>query len=366
MKVTDVRMETYRWPNVAQMVRGRFLFAGEGLDVVRVDTDDGPSGIGLSWSVGEVAEMGRSIVEHIGRKVVGQDPLDNEKIWDVMWDTGVIGRRGLTTRMLSAIDVALWDIKGKVAGQPLYKLLGGFTDTVPAYISRGFRTEGDSLKAVASTMEKALEEKAQGVKMQVGGTTIKQDVQRVRVARETLGSGVKLMLDASCLFRFYEAIELARKVERYEIFWLEEPVRPDDYRGYQLVSQGTSIPIAGGEGEYTKHGFRDLIEGRCVAIVQPDALIMGGVTEWMKVAAMAQAHDLVVSPHGPHHVQAHLVASISNGLNVEEFYTSYTEPVVGGIFEDRLPAVDGNIHLSARPGLGIDLNEEAIAPYRET
>ena len=172
------------------------------------------------------------------------------------------------------------------------------------------------------------------------------------------------MLDASCQYRFYEAIEIARKIEKYDIAWLEEPVRPDDYRGYQLVSQATSIPIAGGEGEYTKHGFRDLIEGRCVAIVQPDALIMGGITEWMKVAALAQAHDLPVSPHGPHHVHAHLVAAIPNGLNVEEFYDSPAEPVPGGIFEEPLPAVDGRVQPPDRPGLGIRLNEEAIAPYR--
>ena len=364
MRVTDVRMETYRWPGAAQMAGGRFVFAGEGLDVVRVETSEGLSGIGLSWSVGPVAEMGRSIVEHLGRSVVGHDPLDTERIWDAMWQTGDIGRRGLTTRMLSAVDTALWDIKGKVAGLPLYKLLGGFTSTVPAYVSRGFRTEGDSLEAVACTMEAALEEGAQAVKMQIGGASVGQDVERVRVARETLGPEVKLMLDASCQYRFYEAIEIARKIEKYDIAWLEEPVRPDDYRGYQLVSQATSIPIAGGEGEYTKHGFRDLIEGRCVAIVQPDALIMGGITEWMKVAALAQAHDLPVSPHGPHHVHAHLVAAIPNGLNVEEFYDSRAEPVPGGIFEEPLPAVDGRVQPPDRPGLGIRLNEEAIAPYR--
>jgi D-arabinonate dehydratase len=157
---------------------------------------------------------------------------------------------------------------------------------------------------------------------------------------------------------------LASKVEKYDIFWIEEPVAPDDLRGSQLVAQSTSIPVATGEAEYTKYGFRDLMENRSAAILQPDALIMGGITEFMKVAAMAQANDFHISNHGPHHIHAHLLAAIPNGLIIEEYFTSEAQPIDGGIFLDQMSIVDGYISPPDRPGLGMELNEEALAPYR--
>ena len=172
------------------------------------------------------------------------------------------------------------------------------------------------------------------------------------------------MVDASSGYKHHEAIIIAEKLEPFDIFWLEEPVAVDDLRGYQLVAEATSIPIATGEGEQTRYGFRDLIERRCAAILQPDALIVGGITEWMKVAAMSQAYDLVMSPHGPHQVHVHLMSAIPNGIIMEEYYTSETEPIDGGIFKDILTIKDGFLHPPDLPGLGFELNDEALAPYR--
>ena len=123
---------------------------------------------------------------------------------------------------------------------------------------------------------------------------INEDVERIRVVRETIGPDIKLLMDANCAYTFYEAINIARKVEKYDVYWFEEPVNPDDYEGHRLISAATSIPVATGENEYTRYGFRDLINNRCAAIIQPDALIMGGVTEFMKVAALAQSQDLPI------------------------------------------------------------------------
>ena len=362
MQITDLRMETYRWPGTPMFSGGRFVFGSDGLDLLRVETDEGITGVGLTWVHEASGSVVRGIAQHLKQHAVGKDPLDNERIWDDMWKLGQLGRRGIGTQVLSAIDIALWDIKGKVAGMPLYKLLGGYTDRIPAYISMGFRGEGPDM--VASSLQNGVARGARAIKMQIGNASTAEDVERVRVARETVGPDVKLMLDASTLYRHQEAIVVASKLEKYDIFWIEEPVAPDDMRGSRLVAEATSIPIATGEGEYTRYGFRDLIEDRCASILQPDALIMGGITEFMKVAAMAQANDLHISNHGPQHVHSHLIAAIPNGLIIEEYFTSETQPIDGGIFVDPLPIVDGHISPPDRPGLGMELNETAIAKYR--
>ena len=280
-----------------------------------------------------------------------------------MWQPKLVGRRGITTRVISGIDIALWDIRGKVANRPVYKMLGGFADKVPVYIAGGYYEEGKGLEDLAAEMEAAVSMGARAVKMKVGGAPVNEDVERVRVAREAVGPEVKLMVDANCAYRYYEAIALARKIEPYDIFWFEEPVNPDDYKGHKAVSQATTIPIATGENEYTRYGFRDLIEGRCAAIIQPDALIMGGVTEFMKVAAMAQAHDLPIAPHGTQDVHIHLVSAIPNGL-ILEYYAGATDPMWDKMFKETLRVEDGFVRPPDRPGLGIELNDEALEPHR--
>jgi L-alanine-DL-glutamate epimerase-like enolase superfamily enzyme len=280
-----------------------------------------------------------------------------------MWQPKLVGRRGITTRVISGIDIALWDIKGKAANRPVYKLLGGYAEKIPVYVAGGYYEEGKGLEELALEMEQSVSLGARAIKMKVGGAPIDEDVERVRVVREAVGPGVKLMVDANCAYRAYEAIQLARNIEKYNVYWFEEPVNPDDYKGHQLISQATSVPIATGENEYTRYGFRDLIENRCVAILQPDALVMGGVTEFMKVAAMAQSHDLPIAPHGKQEVHIHLVTAIPNGL-ILEYYRGSTDPMWDRMFEEALTIEDGYVSPPDRPGMGIALNQEALDPYR--
>ena len=363
MKVTDVKLESYRWPRAKPIRNGRYVYPTAGLDVVKVETDEGVTGVGLSGGVQEAPDIGRSILEHMKQYVIGQDPFDNERIWDDMWQPKLVGRRGITTRVISGIDIALWDIKGKVAGRPVYKMLGGFNDKIPVYIAGGYYEEGKGLEELSAEMETTVDMGANAIKMKIGGAPINEDVERVRVVRETVGDGVKVMVDANCAYRYYEAIEIARKMERYEVFWFEEPVNPDDYKGHKMVSEATSIPIATGENEYTRYGFRDLIESRSAAIIQPDALIMGGITEFMKVAAMAQSHDLPIAPHGNQDVHIHLVTAIPNGL-ILEYYAGAVDPMWDRMFNEPLQVEDGYVRPPDRPGMGIDVNEEALAEHR--
>jgi L-alanine-DL-glutamate epimerase-like enolase superfamily enzyme len=310
MKITGITTKEFRWPRHKPIANGKHTYTHVTFAVVEIETTEGITGIGL----GGGGEIERATIARLTPMLIGEDPIDVERLWQKMWEPKLIGRRGLTTRAISAIDIGLWDIRAKFANLPLYKLLGGFRDRVPTYIAGGYYEEGKGLRELAREMEDNVRMGAKAVKMKIGAVPIAEDVARVRVAREAVGPDVKLMVDANCAYRYYEAIQIAKRIEEYDIFWFEEPVAPDDYDGHRKLAQATSIPIATGENEYTRYGFRDLIRNDCAAILNADAKVLGGVTEFMKVAALAQAHDLDIAPHGSQDIHVHLVSAISNGL----------------------------------------------------
>ena len=363
MKITDARMDIYRWNRPKPIRNGRYTYPTVALNLITLETDEGVTGYGYMGGEHVSDEMTMGVFENMKKFVIGQDPFDNERLWEEMWQPKLVGRRGVSTRAISGIDIALWDIKGKAAGRPVHKLLGGFTDRIPVYIAGGYYEEGKGLGELAAEMETAVEMGSRAVKMKIGGAPINEDVERIRAVREAVGSDVKVLMDANCAYRYYEAIELARKAERYDVFWFEEPVNPDDYEGHRLISRATSIPIATGENEYTRYGFRDLINNRCAAIIQPDALIMGGVTEFVKVAALASAHDLPIAPHGKQEVHIHLVAAIPNGL-ILAYYSSAFDPMHGRVFQEPLEVADGHVLAPDRPGFGFTPNFGALEEYR--
>lgn len=364
MKITNVSMDCYRWPRPKPIRNGKYTYTDAGISVVRIETDEGVTGLGLgAGSVNTGAQTLVGLVEGFKPALVGEDPLDVEKIWANMWIPKLMGRRGISTRVISAIDIALWDLKGKLCNLPVYKLLGGYTNKIPTYIAGGYYEEGKGLKELAQEMEKNVAMGARAVKMKIGGASINEDVERVRVVRDAIGSEVKLLVDANNAYRYYEAIGIARKMEKYDIFWFEEPVMPDDYRGHAMVAAATSIPIATGENEYTRYGFRDLIEHKAAAILNADAQILGGVTEFMKVAALAAAYDLPVAPHGSQDVHVHLVSAIPNGLIVE-YYRDSVDHMWGKTFKEQLTLKDGYLEPPNRPGFGIEVNEKELKQYK--
>jgi len=363
MKITDVRLEMFKMARAKPITNGLYTYTHNLLNIVVIETDDpNITGIGLSAGMDQ-HEVAKAMVDHFKTMLIGMDPLDNERIWYEMWRPKLVGRRGITTRVLGGIDIALWDIKGKVSGLPLYKLLGGFTNRVNTYIAGGYYEEGKGLDELGQEMEENVKLGARAVKMKVGAVPINEDVDRVRVCREAIGPNIKLMVDANNAYRHYEAIEFARKVEKYDPFWFEEPVEPDDYIGQREITRATSVPIAAGENEYTRYGFRDMINHRAVDILQPDALILGGITEFMKVVALAQANDLDIAPHGSQQVHIHLVAAISNGL-ILEYYRDSTDPMYGQIWEHDLEIKDGQVYAPDRPGLGLEPKWENLEPFR--
>lgn len=360
MKITNITTEEYRWPRHKPISNGLHTYTHSGLALTKIETDEGITGIGLGG--GGLVE--RATVEKLTKDLIGEDPIDVERLWHKMWIPKLIGRRGLTTRAISAIDIGLWDIRAKAANLPLYKMLGGFRDRVPTYIAGGYYEEGKGLKELAREMEENVEMGAKAIKMKVGAVSLAEDAERVKAVREAVGPNVKIMVDANCAYRHYQAIQFAKRIEEYDIFWFEEPVAADDYEGSRKLAEATSIPIATGENEYTRYGFRDLIAHNAAAILNADAKILGGVTEFMKVAALAQAHDLDIAPHGSQDIHVHLVAAISNGL-ILEFYRDSVDPMWGKIYHHTLRLNDdGTVSPPNVPGIGADPNYENLAPYR--
>jgi D-arabinonate dehydratase len=360
MRITAITVQDYRWPRSTPITNGKHTYTHEDLGVVRVETDAGITGVGL----GGTGLAGKATIEHLAPLLHGEDPIDVERLWHALWVPKLVGRRGLTTRAISAIDIALWDLRAKVAGLPLYKLLGGFRARVPVYIAGGYYEEGKGLDDLAAEMAANVAMGARAVKMKVGALSIAADVERVKVAREAVGPDVKLMVDANCAYRAFEAIQLARRLEPYDIYWFEEPVAPDDYAGHRKVAAATTIPIATGENEYTRYGFRDLIAHDAAAILNPDAQVLGGITEFMKVVALAQAHDLAIAPHGAQEVHVHLVAAVANGL-ILEYYRDTVNPLWGTMYQHTLRLNDdGTLSPPEVPGIGIELNEDVLRPYR--
>lgn len=368
MKITDIQLLQYRWERGAPIRNGMHTYTHSGLNLVQIHSDDGH--IGLGWAhkpqTAGMALVAQGLLEHFKPLLIGQDPFNYRRIWHALWAPKLVGRRGVTTRFISAIDIALWDLMGKATGKSAHKLLGGFRNRVPAYIAGGYYEEGKGLAGLAAEMQANLELGAKAVKMKIGGASIREDIERVRVARETVGDGVKLMVDANCAYSLREAIQIAERMEPYDIFWFEEPLAPDDYRGHSLLARSTSIPIATGENEYTRYGFRDLIAHDAAAIYNADAQVLGGITEFMNVAALAGAHELHIAPHGDQEVHLHLVGAISNGLIVE-FYRESVDVNRGHIFEEKLTLdADGCLTVPDRPGLGVTPNYDFLARYRIT
>lgn len=360
MKITAVITEEFRWPRHKPISNGLHTYTHAGLALVKIETDEGITGIGL----GGGGSIGRATINHLKKELIGEDPINVERIWHKLWIPKLVGRRGITTRAISAIDIGLWDIRAKVAGMPLYKMLGGFRNRMPTYVAGGYYEQGKGIPELQQEMIDSVNMGARAIKMKIGAVSINEDIARIKAVREAVGPDVKVLVDANCAYRHYEAIRLAKRAEEYDIYWFEEPVAPDDYEGHRKLAQATSIPIATGENEYTRYGFRDLINHNAAAILNADAKILGGVTEFMKVAALAQANDLDIAPHGSQDIHIHLVTAIANGL-ILEFYRDSVDPMWGKVYLETLRINDdGTVSPPEVPGIGAEPNYKELEKYR--
>lgn len=366
MEITKVKVRVFEFPEVSPVKEYRnailtYRRGGRGrLTLTEVHSDEDLVGYGFGYAR-----------EELRRQLLGEDPMDVERIWRKMfsgWRKPVA--KGYVIREIGVLDVAVWDLVGKALGKPVYKLLGGYRSRVPAYAAGGYYEEGKGVEDLRREMASYVDEGYRAVKMKVGLLPLDKDAERVRAVRETVGDDVALMVDANNAYKAYEAVKFARMIERYDPYWFEEPVYPDDLEGCLKVSRSTSIPTASGENEYTRWGFRDLVETGCVDIIQPDVHGCGGFTEARKIAAIASAHHTPFSPHGSrlHFIAAHMVAAFDNGLTVESIARSsplWRDEAISSVdfYEKQLDVVDGYIELPNRPGLGVEINDKVARRY---
>lgn len=362
MKITDVKHEYFRWPRKTPLTNGSLTYTHCGVSVVTIQTDEGITGYGFSGPV--LNKDPFLLVDQFSELMIGEDPLDTERLWKKMYVPKLYGRRGWSTRAISGIDIALWDIKAKKAGMPLYKLLGGYRTQVPTYIGGGYYGPGKTIADLQKEVEGYIKVGVNGVKMKVGALSVREDAARVAAVREVIGPNKVLMLDANCAYRYHDAIRFAKAVEEYDIYCFEEPVPPDDYEGMKKIAQATVIPLAAGENEYTKYGFRDLILTHAVPILNPAPFLNGGVTETMKIAAFAQAFDLEIAPHGDQTINVSLGAAIPNVTYVE-YYPEQYDSLWNDIFDYSLKInSDGTLSAPDRPGMGFAPNYDLLNRYR--
>ena len=325
--------------------------------IVEIELSDGTCGFGISIG----GEPACYIVEqHLSRFLIGQDPRNVEQIWDQMWRATIpYGRKGLAVHAISAVDLALWDLLGKLRGEPVYALLGGRSGArLPVYVT-------------TCRPETALSQNFAGLKIPLpygpadGARGLQRNVDTLAAARETVGPGFPLMVDCYMSLDLPYAIDLGRALEKIGMYWLEECLPPDDIDGYARLK--AALPhqrLSTGEHEYTRYGFRELLARRCVDVLQPDVNWVGGITEARRIVAMAAAYDIPVIPHGSSVFSYHLQYAFPNCPMAEFLVMSAggdeLVPIFGGLLENEPLPIDGCITLSDAPGWGVELNRTTI------
>lgn len=359
-KITRVDVHLVSSPLVGGLSDATRKVESFGFAIVRIATDQGLEGIGVTYHEVGGEAIAQLIQKNMAPRLLGQDPLATEDIWEHFFHyLRGIGRKGVSFCALSAVDIALWDLKGKIFDTPLYRLFGGTKDKVPAYASGGWTSYSDD-----RLVEEALGMVKKGydkIKLKVGvegGRNLRRDRQRVQRVREAIGPDVALMLDANNCWDAATAVKFANTVREFDIFLFEEPVFADDIPGLARFKRGTDIPLGTGEHEYTKFGVRDLLMSEAVDIVQVDIARVGGFTECLKIVGMTQAWNLKFAPHAMEHIHSHLVSAAPNALFVERLMLF--EEITHRIYANAPVPVGGYLGIPDRPGLGLDLNMDFV------
>jgi L-alanine-DL-glutamate epimerase-like enolase superfamily enzyme len=389
VRITEVSTLKLRYPMATPMADAIHYMPERALLLVQIDTDDGLVGLGECAAYGgSLDSMERVVLDDLRLSLIGEDPFRVERLWSRMARRShQRGTTGMLMQAISGVDIALWDLIGQATRTPLYRILGGYRDTVDAYASAGFYSGNKGPAQLAEEVGGYAARGFRTVKMKVGRNpevllnplpdmwepdyataTLDEDVERVRAARAAIGPNVRLAIDANNAWTPSVAIQFMRRVADQNVFWLEEPVGTDDIDGSAEVAHALDVPVSGYETATGLASFRELIARRAVDIVQPDVIWTGGITPCRKVAALAEAHGLPVVPHVFSSAVAaianmHLIAALPNAGLLE--FDQNPNPLRSDLLEDPIAIQpDGTVRLPDRPGLGITLNPATIDRYR--
>ena len=343
--ISDAKVFTGRQKPMTEVV---FLFA-------EITTELGHSGVGFSYSKRAGGPAQYAHAKEVAAGLIGEDPNDIGRIYTkLLWAGASVGRSGVATQALAAVDIALYDLKAKRAGLPLAKLLGSFRDSVQTYNTSGgfLNATLDEVKARAT---QSIEEGIGGIKIKVGLPDSKEDLRRVAGIREHIGWDVPLMVDANQQWDRATALRMGRQLEEFNLVWIEEPLDAYDFEGHAQLAQVLDTPIATGEMLASVAEHKGLISANGCDIIQPDAPRVGGITQFLRLAALADERGLGLAPHFAMDIHLHLAAAYPREPWVEHF--DWLDP----LFNERLETKDGRMIVPDRPGLGITLSDQARA-----
>jgi L-alanine-DL-glutamate epimerase-like enolase superfamily enzyme len=361
MQITDVQAHLLAIPQQQDDLASPWVSGGFRHQIlVTVETDAGITGYGEAFGYGVPHATAAVVNQTLKPLLVGQDATQITALQDHLYrQTHLFGRYGITTFAISGVDIALWDIAAKCAGMPLYQLLGGAsTRDIPTYASLVRYTEPAQVRTVT---ERALHEGYEAIKLH------QIDVESLRLARDVAGEDVLLMMDINCAWMPEEALEMAQQFIPEELYWLEEPLwPPEDFDGLATLGGLSGTPIATGENACTVFQFRQMLEAGAATFIQPSVTKVGGISEWRKIAALAESYNVSLAPHSPYFgpgllATAHLVAATPRALWLEYFYTRPE----ASVFKDFPEVRNGIFPLPDGPGIGLEIDAEVVARYRE-
>ncbi|MHC5218162.1 mandelate racemase/muconate lactonizing enzyme family protein [Enterococcus sp. LJL128] len=361
-KIAAVTTEYYRIPLPEQMEDAKHgLHTHFEVPIVKIQADDGREGIGYTYTGGFGGRAICSLIENELKPILlGKDASCVEALWDEMnWGIHYVARGGLASFAIAACDIALWDLRTKKAGEPLYKLLGGTSNKVKCY--GGAIDLNFPLTKLLSNNQKYLDMGLKAVKIKLGQPTLTEDIERIAAVRNLIGTETTFMVDANMSWSVEKAIKAAKAMAPYDIFFLEEPTIPEDYEGYARIAEEGHIAVAGGENLRTLTEFRHMLQYGHVDFPQPDASNIGGITGWLKVAYLAQAHNLSVSTHGMQELHVSLLAAMPNAGYLEMHSFPIDQYTMRPLVIDK---ADGLAVAPEEAGIGVTFDWEKLAPHK--
>jgi L-alanine-DL-glutamate epimerase-like enolase superfamily enzyme len=359
MKITKLRTVQVEIPLQRPMITAIHETHSVGCVLVYLESDEGLTGENYVFTLNsDRLNVFDCMIRSLAHHVVGQDPHYVERMWDAMWrEINPIGHEGITISAISALDTACWDLIGKAAGQPLYKLFGACRDEINAYASSGLwlSQSRNELVAEAKTF---LDQGFRAMKIRLGKARMEEDIDRVAAVREAIGRDVELLADANQAFTAHHAIRLGRRLEEFAVAWIEEPVHACDLGGHAAVAAALNMPVASGETAYTRYGMRAILEARAADILMPDLQRIGGLSEFRRAASLASAFHVPISTHIFPEQSLSIAGSTTNCISLE--HVSW----FSSLYREKMKILDGKISMPQGPGLGFTFDPEVVDRYR--
>lgn len=366
MKITDIKTIAIRVPLEKYFPASTYEIRERCTIITEIHTDGGVIGrTFLGDNRDKQGEVMQTIDTVLKPLLIGMDPLFTERCWHKMFDVTLIqGNRREVAEAIAAVDTALWDVRGKICGQSVCKLIGGYTDRLHPIVTGGYYTHGEGYGELIEEIQGMRAEGYAGTKIKVGGLAPLEDAKRIEAVRKAIGDDFIIAVDANQGWTRDEAVTFGLAVKEFNLAWFEEPVQwYDEIKGMNYVRQRTGIKVCAGQSEFSNRGCRELVEGEAVDILNFDVSIGAGVSEWIRVARMAETFNIQMTHHEEPYICMHLLGSVKNGL-YPEYFTKVRDPLTPIILENPPRVQDGWVTIPEEPGFGLKINEDVVAKYR--